>query len=295
MDRDEGNSFAENVVKADLDACVAALEPEDVRAEFDLAFRRFAQSLDMLYPDPNALPFVDDARWLGKIRQAARARYRDGKVDISDCGAKVRKLIEDAVVADGIQILVKEVSLFSRDFDEKLDALKTDRAKASEMEHAIRHEIHVKLEENPTFYQTLRERLEEIVRLRKEKRITDAEQLSLLEGLMRDFHTGQAESAEALDLTEAGYAIHGLLEQARPSAAQDAAADGYAPNRDLASLIDGALQPFTGLVDWQTKEDVQREMRQRVKQHLRLVGMKSREVEDLARQIVALAKARNPR
>jgi type I restriction enzyme R subunit len=28
----------------DLDACVAVLEPEDVRAEFDLAFRRFARA-----------------------------------------------------------------------------------------------------------------------------------------------------------------------------------------------------------------------------------------------------------
>ena len=34
----------------DLDACVRVLEPEDVRAEFDLAFRRFSQSMDMLLP-----------------------------------------------------------------------------------------------------------------------------------------------------------------------------------------------------------------------------------------------------
>jgi type I restriction enzyme R subunit len=277
--------------KSDLDACVRALEPEDVRAEFDIAFRRFAQSLDMLYPDPKALPFVDDARWLGKIRQAARARYRDGKVDISDCGAKVRKLIEDAVIADGVQILVKEVSLFSKDFGEKLDALKTDTAKASEMEHAIRHEIHVKLEENPAFYQTLRERLEEIVRERKEERLTAAEQLSLLQGLMQQMTTGQAESAQDLGLSEGGYAIYGLLEQARPAVAQDAEGS---PNRDLASLIDDAIDPFTKLVDWQHKEDIQREMRFRVKKQLRATGMKGPSAEDVARQIVALAKARKP-
>ena len=43
------------------------LEPEDVRAEFDLAFRRFSQSMDMLLPDRRALPYRGDLLWLGKI------------------------------------------------------------------------------------------------------------------------------------------------------------------------------------------------------------------------------------
>jgi type I restriction enzyme R subunit len=281
--------------KHDLDACVAALEPEDIRAEFDIAFRRFAQSLDMLYPDPKALPFADDARWLGRIRMASRARYRDGAIDISDCGAKVRKLIEDAIIADGVEILVKEVSLFSKDFDDKLASLKTNKAKASEMEHAIRHEIHVKLEENPAFYQSLRERLEDIIRQRKEKRIDDAQQLALLDALHRSMDTGEASSAADLGLSESGYAIYGLLDQTRPIAAEDRADSGYSPNRDLADLIDDAIEPHTALVDWQVKEDVQREMRQRIKKQLRAAGMKGDNVEDLARQIVALAKARRPR
>lgn len=73
----------------DLDACVAVLEPEDVRAQFDDAFKKFSQSLDMMLPDPKALTFVGDAKWLGKIRQVATAKYRDDKIDISDCGSKV--------------------------------------------------------------------------------------------------------------------------------------------------------------------------------------------------------------
>ena len=67
----------------------------------------------------------------GKIRQGAAARFRDKTVDISDCGPKVRKLIEDAIIAEGIQILVKQVSLFSADFEEKLKALRSDEASAS--------------------------------------------------------------------------------------------------------------------------------------------------------------------
>ena len=162
------------------------LEPEDVRTAFDLAFRRFSQSMDMLLPDQRALAYHADLRWLGKIRGTARARYRDDRLDLSGCGEKVRKLIADAVVADGIQILVKEVQLFSPEFEEKVAALATDDAKASEMEHAIRHEINVRVEENPVFYQSLRERLEAIIAERRQERMDAAEQLSLLSSLRDD-------------------------------------------------------------------------------------------------------------
>ena len=45
-----------------------------------------------------------DLRWLGKIRGAARARYRDDRLDLSGCGEKVRKLMtatETSAVAWG--------------------------------------------------------------------------------------------------------------------------------------------------------------------------------------------------
>lgn len=93
--------------KGDLDQCVAVLEPEDTRAEFEAAFRRFGQSMDMVMPDPKALPYYGDLKWLGKVRQTARARFQDPRMDISDCGEKVRKLIEEAIVAAGIEILVR--------------------------------------------------------------------------------------------------------------------------------------------------------------------------------------------
>jgi type I restriction enzyme R subunit len=279
--------------KRSLSACVSVLEPEDVRAEFHAAFRAFAQSLDLLYPDTRSLAFVDDARWLGKIRMAARATYRDGKPDISDCGGKVRKLIEDSVIAEGIQILVKEVSVFSADFSAKLDALDSPRAKASEIEHAIRHEIRVRLDENPAFYASLREQLEAIIEKRKSKRISEAENLSLLQNLMDTAARGQTDSAAALGLSESGYAVYRLLDEARPLAAEDAdpsAADS--PNRDLAALVDETIAPFTALVDWQVKDDVQREMRQRVKRQLRAAGFTPERADALARQFVSLAKAR---
>ena len=242
--------------KTALDTCVRVLDPEDVRAEFDLAFRRFSQSMDMLLPDARALAYNADLRWLGKIRGTARARYHDDRLDLSGCGEKVRQLIADAVVADGIEILVKEVPLFSPEFEEKVEALKTDDAKASEMEHAIRHEINVRVEENPVFYQSLRKRLEEIIEDRRQERIDEAKQLTLLASLREEL-AGEQAKAQDMGLDARGFAIYGLLEQQRPATVKEDAPTYNEANRDLASLLDEAVEPFTNLVDWWQKDDVQ--------------------------------------
>ena len=275
--------------KNDLDACVGALEEPDIRHGFEAAFRKFAQSLDLLYPDPDALSFVDDAKWLGKIRQASRARYRDGKPDLSEYGAKVRKLIEEAIVADGIQLLVKEVSLFSIEFEERIDSLKSDEAKASEMEHAIKHEIHVKIDQDPAFYSSLRQQLEQIIADRKAKRIDAAQQLQLEMKLFDVLKTGPKVSADALDLSQGGFAIYGLLESARGSKADDAG-EGYTTNRDLADTLDDIVEPYTHLVDWHKKDDILKEMRRKMKKYLRKADVGN--VDAIARELVDLAKAR---
>jgi type I restriction enzyme R subunit len=283
--------------KDDLSACVAVLEPEDVRDEFDEAFKRFAQSLDMMLPDARALPYKSDARWLGKIRATAAAKYRDDSLDISDCGAKVRELIEEAVIADGIQILVKRISLFTPEFEEKLEALKTDEARASEMEHAIKDEIHVKLDENPAFFKSLRERLEQIIADRKAKRIDAAEQLKLFEDLRREMR-GQGEIAQELGLSEAGFAIYGLIDPPVVSTAEPARLPYRRVNeskKELATLIEETLAPHAAIVDWQHKDDVQREMRRLIKRQLRAAAFPAEKVEPLAEGIVDLYKRRGPR
>jgi type I restriction enzyme R subunit len=280
--------------KDDLNQCVAVLAPEDVRAEFDVAFKRFSQSLDMMLPDPRALPYVDDMRWLGKIRQAASARYRDETLDISDCGAKVRKLIEEAIAAEGIQILVQQVALFSKEFNAKLAALKSPEARASEMEHAIRHEIHVRLEENPTFYQSLRERLEQIIEDRKQRRIDAAKQLELYAALTKELK-GEAEAADQIGLSETAFAIYGLLQGDVPRVAESGAPRYNEANKELASLLEEAVEPHTEIVDWTQKDDVQREMRRQIKRQLKAAQFPAEKMEPVTAGILDLVKVRKGR
>ena len=291
--------------KDDLDACVRLLEPEDVRAAFDLAFRQFSRSMDVFLPDPRALQYHGDLGWLGRIRGAARARYRDDQLDLTGCGEKVRQLIESVVVAEGIEILVKEVQILSTEFDEKIEALETEDAKASEMEHAIRHEINVRVEENPAYYQSLQERLEEIIKERREERIDAAQQLALLKDLREELRGEQAR-AQNVGLGTRAFAIYGLLErhqlqgQVREGGAgtgsnvpREGAAYDIA-KRNLAEQLDKAIMPVTSVVDWQQKGDEQRRMRQSIKQCFRRNGYdNAAAIETIATEIVDLAKMRN--
>jgi type I restriction enzyme R subunit len=285
--------------KDDLHACVNVLLPEDVRAEFTEAFRRFAQSLDMILPDPKGLPYTRDLRWLGKIRKAAAARFRDPSLDISDCAPKVRKLIEDAIVAEGIQILVQRVNLFTPAFDEKLKALGSDEARASEMEHAIKNEIHIKLDEDPAYYLSLRQRLEALIEDRKARRIDAAKQLELLQVLIKDLK-GPTEAAGKLGLSSTGFALYGLLQEGQASRAADGPAPSYGDEVDeakvaLATILEETVAPHVGIVDWVSREDVQKDMRRLVKRQLRAAHTSEDKLDGVAEQVVDLLKRRQGR
>ncbi len=284
--------------RASLAACIAALAPDDVRAEFEAAFRRFAESMDLLLPDPRAAVFSSDLRWLGKVRQGARARYeRTRLIGLEDCGAKVRRLIEDAIAAEGIEILVKPIPLLSPDLDRKLAALETDEAKASEMEHALAAEIHVHLEEDPVFYESLRDRLKRILEDKKARRIESAEELQRCLDLRGEI-ASRGRAAEDMGLSPTGRALYDLL-GADPAAGEvrepgrERAVDE--PRRDLASRLEEALAGYLGIVDWTRKDEVKRQMRREIKSALRKAGYPVERLEALAQVAVQLLQMRAAR
>ena len=275
--------------KTNLEECVLVLEPDDVRAEFDAAFKSFAKSLDMLLPDPRALPYRQDLIWLGKIRGTAQTRFEGKPPDIGDCGAKVRKLIEEAVIAEGIQILVKEVSIFSSDFDDKVNQLRSPESQASEMEHALKHEIHVHMDENPAFYGSLLEKLEKLIEARQKHRMEAAKRLELLKGMLREIRSVSNVAAEA-GMDEFAHAVYGLLEPsfkvAEPRVKYDAG------TKELAELLVEAIQTDLKIIDWSSKENVQKVMRQKLKKQLLAGRIEPSRIENIAQGIVNLARAR---
>jgi type I restriction enzyme R subunit len=151
----------------DLEACVQVLADEALRARFGALLKQFLTTMDTVMPRPEALPFVNDAKRLGIISLAAKRRYRDhglGDFDSSLYGEKVRKLIDEHVTALDIATKIPPISITDPDFLAKVQGLTSDKAKASEMEHALRYHIRKNFDEDPARYTKLSERLDDILK-----------------------------------------------------------------------------------------------------------------------------------
>ena len=148
---------------ADTDACVYLLAAPRVRAEFIVKLKDFLTSLDRVLPRPEALPYVAPAHQLGFINKSAANLYRDDGLNLVGVGGKVRELIDAHMIARGIDPQVPPISILDADFERRVAAQTSDRAKASEMEHAARYHISAHYQEDPAYYKKLSQRLEELL------------------------------------------------------------------------------------------------------------------------------------
>lgn len=184
----------------EVEACVELLADERLRAEFAVKLKAFLDTLDVVLPRPEGLPFSHDAKLLAFIYARARNRYRDTPVLGKDVGAKVRRLIDDHVVSMGVDPRIPPISLTDADFGRQLAREPNDRAKASEMEHAIRAHIREHLDQDPVAYRKLSERLRELLDKLGEQwdELTQA-----LQGLVNEIRAGHVAHDERLpDLPE---------------------------------------------------------------------------------------------
>ena len=144
--------------------CVQLLADESRRRAFRNALKDFNRSLETVLPRPEAREFVPDAKSFGVIATLARARYReDDGFDPSLYGGKVRDLIDQYIRVHDIRTKIPPTAITASDFESKVEGLSSDRAKASEMEHALRHHISQNLDQDPEHYGKLSERLDEIL------------------------------------------------------------------------------------------------------------------------------------
>ncbi|GAA4920129.1 type I restriction enzyme R subunit [Streptomonospora salina] len=188
---------------AEREECVQVLEDDRVRMEFFNAFKEFTRSLETVLPRPEAREFGADAKAFGAIGEAARRRYRaDDGFDASLYGGKVRKLIDDYVRVHDIRTKIPPQSITDSGFDAKVAELPSDRAKASEMQHALRHHINENIDSDPEFYAKFSERPEQVLESLGENWPAQVEALSklkedVLAGRRDDGGTGLDPETEA--------------------------------------------------------------------------------------------------
>ena len=295
---------------SDTWACVIIFAPDantegnykaDLFERFNADYRQFSQLMDRLLPDPRALPYVDRLARLTLIRSYTRAHFlrEDADVNWTNIGAKVKQLIDQRISAE-VRQMMQPISILDEDFEEKIAHLPHAGARASVMEHAIRAQIHERLEQNPVFYERLSQRLARIIEQMRSKLIDAAEAYRQMAELQKDVR-GEANVAARHGLSPVSLAIYEILRgpsaegEGERHARQDVGSyviDVDADMRDVTLRVEGVLAGHA-VIEWQTNDDVQRQMRRDVKGSLRATGRYDEDqLDELANRIVQVAKSR---
>ena len=273
----------------------------DVYERFNADFREFSRLMDRALPNPKALPYVGRLARLTEIRAYARAHFlqEDARLNWTDIGAKVKKLIDERIDANVLE-LMQPVSVLDQDFDQKIATLPHDEARASVMEHTIRAYINERLADNPVFYGKLSEQLERIIQdLRNQ--VIDAAEAAKLQAALKAQIDSEEDIAAQLGLSSESFVIYEIIGQGEKSVTSQGSRAEYHVRMDEAQKeatekVETALAQHRNVVDWQSNLEVQRLMRRDIKRVLRdAEKYTENELDDLANRIVDAFRSRSAR
>jgi len=188
--------FEENNLKiSDSIRCIELLNDKKIRAQFHNKFKKFHEMMSSVLPRPEALPYVEDMKQLGKISKRAARLYRDKILNLNSAGYKVRKLIDQHITASGVDLKVPPISITDPNFESMVSKLQSNRTKALEMEHAARSHISKHYPEDPIFYQKMSERLKSILESIKD----EWDLIEALQKVVKDTKSGRQKDQSGLD------------------------------------------------------------------------------------------------
>jgi type I restriction enzyme R subunit len=153
--------------RENIEECIDLLAEEEIRNEFINYARRFDRAMDKVLPDPEALKYVEDLKIISFIKESARNRYRDDRLSIKDASNKIREIVEEYLISQGINPKIPPVPLLSEAFVQELEK-KSPKATAEKLKRAIIQYIEEHSEEDPEFYERFSDRLKKVLEEYKE-------------------------------------------------------------------------------------------------------------------------------
>lgn len=189
-------------LQAYVDACVAKLKVQKFRAQFLVLVKKLVGLFDALMPRPEARPFTRDVKIYAFVAKAAANLYRDRSLDVRGVAHKVQAMLDAFIQAHGIDPKVPPIEILDPNFAAEVARKPSARAKAAEMENALRHHISISFEKDPAKCKTLSDRLE---------------------GILTIHHVGWDEIARQL---------HALIDEATAGSGHGFTSDGLAPHTE---------------------------------------------------------------
>jgi type I restriction enzyme R subunit len=115
-------------------------------------------------------------KFYSELRKSVKIRYHE-EVDFGKYEKQMQKLLDTFISAEEVNQLTKLVNIFDEDFEDELERVIGDNARADTIISATTKVITEKREQNPAYYDKLSKRIQEILEEYKEGRLSDEEKL----------------------------------------------------------------------------------------------------------------------
>ena len=276
-------NFFKGVEHSDMKKILEILTPEDVRTRFENEFKAFSKEMDAILPEPEAAKYRSDLSFLSRVRAHAKSMFYDEDIELKGYGEKVKKLIDESVRAAEIKGLIAPTKIDPKKFKEIVDMFGTNQTRASAIETAGIKIIEKEKEKNPAFYRSLRLRLEEIIQDLKNKNYQDAEKFKKLHEWWDEL-LSEDDKSKSLGFQEiVQFSVFNSLEEKF----------GLEKSKEMTLKIHPEITKLK-VIDWEKpeKENIQKEMRNKIKDILADTELEFEQRNDLAKEIVDIYKER---
>jgi type I restriction enzyme R subunit len=267
------------------------LGTEDEWFKFRMVALPFVKAYESISPDPCVLNYAADFKWVVAALKLLSLHFdKQDSIQLKDFSAKVRDMLHQQLEVAGINTICKMRKITDPDFwhdfqlkPEEVEErdLKTAAArKAAEM----KVELQEKMEENPVQYGPFSERVMALIRKYDEGLSTAAEVLSGFEKIVRDMQE-EEKAVQESGISALAFGISRILEQevGKNSDAQQQKSDNPEPPSTAVSpeaireLASKCAEVYEVAHAWESKEQLKREMRQKVRLLIHSSGLASGE------------------
>jgi type I restriction enzyme R subunit len=248
-----------------LDEALRFIEPIDKRDEFKNFLKHFNKSLNIVLPNEKALRFQGDFKLFNELKLRARNAYpEDEELKVTKAESKMlQEMIDRHLKAEKIDNLLEEpISIIDHEkFKEELINA-SPSTKELKIRNNLKYTVKVGLDKNPDFYKPISEKLEELLKLREEKRISDTELLKAYAGLLEDIISEHEEGSAKGFNTERKRAVYNSMKVIFNGDVEDA----EDATKTFFDLIKGEL----GIIGWEQKGRVLKDIENKVRRFLKM-------------------------
>lgn len=191
--------FKEIKNKIDLEEYILFLDKEEKRKKFYDLLKEYSKSLKLVFTSELIFEvFTKDdievyrksLKFYNDLRKMIRIRYSED-INFGEFEPQMQKLLDQYISSSEVNQLSKIVNIFDLEFEEEVERIVGSRAKADTIKNSAIKIIREKREDNPSFYDSLSEKIKKTIEEYEAKRLSDEEYLENMQNIRERMKKGE--------------------------------------------------------------------------------------------------------